>query len=355
MATVWRYMARSSLGAIVNAFTSYDMTAYYFSCTDGFEKCLRLLMELVFTPCFTEETVEKELGIIDQEIDMNLDAPDSVIFDELMKGLYGSHPVRVPILGDHDSIRLIGPQDLYAVHRAFYSPGNMLLCVMGDVDPEAVLAQAEAFLGSSRPPVGQKLPWPEEPEGRVLEHTTRTMDVAMPTFSMAVKFPWAGTGEKGVVQELAADLAAEALFGESSELYLRLYGEGLIDSSFGGGFETLEGCAMLLCSGDSRDPFAVRDRVQQQVARLAREGIPEDYFRSIRRSALGRRIRGLDSFDSTVFRLCAYALTDFPYLRFPEVYRALTAEDLRPIFARVADPELCCISIIYPNSKEEAI
>ena len=343
----------AELGAIVNAFTSYDMTAYYFSCTESFEKCLQLLLELVYTPYFTEESVLKEQGIIDQEIGMNLDAPDSVVFDELMVSLFQSHPIRVPILGTKETIRQITPQMLYDIHRAFYAPGNMWLCVTGDVDPEEVAAQADRFLGPDRREPGVKAPYPPEPDTRARETVRSSMEVAMPNFSMGIKFPFPGTGPEGIRREMAAEIATEALFGESSELYLKLYDEGLIDSSFGGGFETVDGCAMLLCSGDSNAPIAVRDAVIAQAARLAREGIPEEYFRRLLRSAMGRRIRGLDSFDSTVFRLCAYAMTDFDYLTFPEVFQKLTREDLTPIFTRAADPEHCAISIIDPITKED--
>ena len=197
------------------------------------------------------------------------------------------------------------------------------------------------------------MPFPPEPETRQREIARQAMEVAMPNFSMGIKFPFPGKGADGVRQELAAEIAAEALLGESSELYLRLYDQGLIDSSFGGGFETIDGCAMLLCSGDSDHPIQVRDAVIAQAGKLAREGIDEDYFRRILRSALGRRIRGLDSFDSTVFRLCAYAMTDFDYLEFPELFRSLSRQDLPPIFDRASRPENCAISIIDPISKED--
>ena len=102
----------AAMGAMTNAFTSYDMTAYYFSTTENFDDCLHLLLEFVSTPYFTEESVEKERGIIDQEIGMNEDAPDSVIFENLMQGLYENHPIRVPILGDSETIRQITPEVL---------------------------------------------------------------------------------------------------------------------------------------------------------------------------------------------------------------------------------------------------
>ena len=138
----------AALGAGTNAFTSYDMTAYYITCTENFEPALRLLLEFVSTPYFTEESVQKEIGIIDQEIGMNEDAPETKSFEWLMQNMYRNHPIRVPILGTCESIREITPQMLYDCHRAFYTPGNMILCVVGDVDPDRIAEIAEEMLGT---------------------------------------------------------------------------------------------------------------------------------------------------------------------------------------------------------------
>lgn len=343
----------AGLGASVNAFTSYDMTAYYFSCTQEFDRCLRLLLEFVSTPYFTQESVERERGIIDQEIGMNLDAPDSVIFDNLMAALYENHPARMPILGTRESIREITPEILELCHRAFYHPGNMLLCVIADVDPEEVKTAAMEVLGSEKRPMGEKqADWPEEMTP-VLPETVCAMEVAMPTFSLAFKCEPTGMGSQAIRREMVADLAAEALFGESSELYLRLYEQGLIDSSFGGGFETMEGCAMLCVSGDSEDPLAVRDAIIAQAEKLIREGIGQEEFLRLKRSALGRRIRGLDSLDGTCFRVCAYHFACFDYFRFPEIYREIQRQDILEFLSRVVRRERCAISIIDPLDTEE--
>ena len=338
----------AAMGAMTNALTSYDLTAYYFSCTENFENCLKLLLEFVSTPYFTEESVEKERGIIDQEIGMNLDSPDSMIFDNLMEALYHQHPIRVPILGTRESIREITPEVLHACHRAFYAPSNMLLCVIGDVDPDAVLSIARNQLGTEEKPAGVKMrPW-QEPMTCVKPEVSDNMEVAMPMFDLAFKCEPVGTGTSAIRTEMVADLAAEALFGESSELYLKLYEEGLIDSSFGGGFETIDGCAMLMCSGDSENAPAVREAILAQAAKIAAEGIPEDGFLRMKRSALGRRIRGLDSFDSTCFRVCAYHFSDFDYFRFPEVYRSIEATEICGFLNRVVNRERCSLSIINP-------
>ena len=343
----------AALGATVNAFTSYDMTAYYFTCTQEFDRCLRLLLEFVSTPYFTSESVERERGIIDQEIGMNLDAPDSVIFDSLMAAMYENHPIRIPILGTRDSIREITPATLELCHRAFYTPGNMLLCVIGDVDPEAVKQAALEVLGAEKRPMGAKQNhWPEEMTP-VLPETACAMEVAMPTFSLAFKCEPVGMGSQAIRQEMVADLAAEVLFGESSALYLSLYEQGLIDSSFGGGFETLEGCAMLCASGDSDDPYAVRDAILRQAEQLVETGIGQEEFLRLKRSALGRRIRGLDSLDGTCFRVCAYHFSEFDYFRFPEIYRDIQKEEILCFLSRVVRRERCAISVIKPLEEEE--
>ncbi len=344
----------AALGATVNAFTSYDMTAYYFTCTQEFDRCLRLLLEFVSTPYFTSESVERERGIIDQEIGMNLDAPDSVIFDSLMAAMYENHPIRIPILGTRDSIREITPETLELCHRAFYTPGNMLLCVIGDVDPEAVKQAALEVLGAEKRPMGAKQNhWPEEMTP-VLPQTACAMEVAMPTFSLAFKCEPVGMGSQAIRQEMVADLAAEVLFGESSALYLSLYEQGLIDSSFGGGFETLEGCAMLCASGDSDDPYAVRDAILRQAEQLVETGIGQEEFLRLKRSALGRRIRGLDSLDGTCFRVCAYHFSEFDYFRFPEIYRDIQKEEILCFLSRVVRRERCAISVIKPLEEEES-
>ena len=338
----------AGLGANVNAFTSYDMTAYYFSCTENFEKCLRLLLEFVSTPYFTEETVEKERGIIDQEIGMNMDAPDSRIFELLTEGMYRVHPIRVPILGTSESIREITPELLHLCHRAFYVPSNMVLCVVGDVEPEAVADLASEVLPKEYQKPGRKLKnWQEEITCPIPSQTI-AMEVAMPTFQLGFKCQPTGTGEKAIRREVIGDLAAEALFGEASELYLRLYEQGVIDASFGGGFETVDGCAMLTCGGDSENPEAVRTAILEQAKKLAIEGVESAAFLRMKRSAMGRRVRDLDSFDSTCFRVCAYHLADFDYFEFPRVYESIRDEEIRAFLAETVTESCCALSVIRP-------
>ncbi len=343
----------AAMGASPNAFTSYDMTAYYFSCTENFDDCLRLLLEFVSTPYFTEESVQKEQGIIGQEIDMNADSADTRIFENLMGAMYQNHPIRVPILGTRKTISQITPQTLNLCHKAFYRPENMLLCVVGDVDPQTVCSIASQTLPKTQPvTVRCKKSW-QEHMSCPSAYAADSMEIAMPTFQLGFKCAPLTQGEEAVLAETVADLAAELLFGESSELYLQLYEQGLIDASFGGGFETTEGMAMLTCFGDSDDPEAIRDAILHQAKKLAEEGVSQEAFLAIKRSALGRRIRDLDSFDSVAFRTCAYYFSKFDYFRFPAIYRQVHLQQVLAFIKENVTAERASLSVIFPTRQEE--
>ena len=339
----------AALGASPNAFTSYATTAYYFSCTDNFTPALRLLLEFVSTPWFTDESVEKERGIIEQEILMYADSADSVVMEEMNRGLYRNHPIRVPIAGTVESIQEITAQTLYDCHRAFYHPANMVLCVVGDVDPGEVAAIAEELLPKERRSVAVPDFGDPEPETAVTAVLRREMDVAMTTFQLAFKCPPPPGGRESARQELIAELAAEMLFGQSSQLYQWLYEDGLIDSSFGGGEEYTAGTAMLTCGGDSRDPEEVRNCILNEAKFLAENGLDRGAFERLKRSFLGMRFKDLTSFDSTCYRLVAYGLEGHDYFDFPALFEEVTVEEVRRFIADNVRPEKCSLSIIDPR------
>ena len=340
----------AALGAYPNAFTGYDMTAYYFSCTGNFDACLRLLLEFVSTGYFTEESVQKEQGIIGQEIGMSRDNPDHRIFELLMENMYPNHPIRTPILGSRETIGKLTPEMLTACHRAFYRPDNMLLCVVGDVDPDRVAAIAGEMLPQKAADTMTRTEHWEESMTPIKPLAVESMEVAMPMFQLGFKCEDAGKGPAAIRQEAIGDLACEALFGESSALYMRLYEEGIIDGSFGGGFETVDGMALLTASGDSDHPEAVKEAILQEAARLAAEGLMEADFLRMKRSALGRRLRDLDSFDSTCFRVCAYHFSGYDYFRFPEIYETITQADILEFLQRVVTRDRCCMAIIQKEA-----
>lgn len=278
---------------------------------------------------------------------MNADDPGNQVFEQLTSAMF-AHPIRQPILGTCEDIREITPELLHICHRAFYSPGNMILCVVGDVDPDQIAATALEVLGSEERPIGEKAPFPSESMAVRGSCAAKEMDVAMPLFNLGFKCEPLGKGEDAIAQEIIGDLAAEVLFGEASTLYLNMYDQGIIDSSFGGGFETIDGMAMLLCSGDSYDADKVRESIVLQAKEIAREGIDPSVFLRMKRSAFGRRVRDLDSFDSTCFRLCAYKLSDFDYFEFPRVYESVEVGEVQEFLRRVVRRERCVRGVVNP-------
>lgn len=338
-------------GASPNAFTSYSMTAYYFDCTEQFFDNLRLLIEFVSVPYYTPESVEKERGIIEQEIRMYEDSAESKVYENLFAALYAHHPIRVPIAGTVESIQAITAQTLNDCHRAFYDPSNMMLCVVGDVDPAEVIRIAKELLPEVPGGVSDRSYGEPEALAPAQPRCTATMEIAMPTFAVGFKCLPPEHGLAAMRQEFIGDLASEVLMGESSELYQRLYEDGLIDSGFSCGYEGVPGAAMLTAGGDSRDPDAVCSAIVAQAQKLFAEGVDGALFERLKKSALGRRLRALDSFESICYRQCAYYFDGCDYFRFPEIYADITGEDVLSFLRGAVRPEQMAISVIYPKGE----
>lgn len=339
----------SKYGGSPNAFTSYDITAYYVQCTDHFQENLDLLLRYVTTPYFTEESVEKERGIIAQEIRMYEDSADSVVFENLFSAVYAHHPIRNNIAGTVESIGRITSQTLYDCYHGFYTPENMMLCVVGDVDPEQVFAMAEQIVPNGDGVLSVRnygLPETMAPAQRRVE---RSMEVAMPMFAIGFKTEPAEHGTDSMRQEIIGDLAAEILVGESSPLYSRLYEENLIDSGFSCGYEGLNGVGMLTASGDSRDPDSVFAAILKEADRISQNGVDEELFLRLKRSALGRRMRDLDGFESICYRTCAYEFEGMDYFAFPEIFRSVTQEQVAAFLSRTVRDERAAISLVWSN------
>lgn len=343
----------SQTGASPNAFTSYNITAYHFSCTSMFEENFRTLLQFVSQGYFTQESVEKERGIIAQEIKMYADNPASRVDENLFCAMYRNHPIRVPVAGTVESIQDITAQTLIDCHRAFYDPSNMVLCVVGDVDPRQIHDIALELLpkvpgGASERDYGEK-----EPAAPNQHTITQEMEVSMPMFSVGFKGAEVPKGPQRLRQEIIGDLAGEILCGESSRLYQEMYESGLIDPGFGVSYSLVRELSMLCLGGDSENPQAVLDAVLQEAQRVVKEGVDEELFLRLKRSAVGRRIRGLDSFEGLCYRLALSDFDGYDYFTFPALYESITAEDVRQLIAREITPEQAVLSVILPKNREE--
>ena len=342
----------SSNGADPNAFTSSDMTCYYFQCTEGFEENLRMLLHFVSTPYFTDETVQKEQGIIAQEIRMGEDNPGMVVYYRLLEMLYAHHPVRDRVAGSVESIAEITAQTLYDCHRVFYAPSNMVLCVEGDVDPEAVVRIAEEVLPREKAPV-PKADFGER-EGLLPAETRRTleMEVSAPQFLIGVKLARPESGPAFQRENIVAALAMRMLCGSSSPFFARLYAEGLLNMDFDYEIDSPAGTFMVIVGGESRDPEKLLDEFQKEAQRVTAEGFDEAYFTRSRRASLGARLRALEDFDSVCVALASGVLEGYCALDSFALLESVTVEDCRRFVAENLTPERMALSVIRPKVRE---
>lgn len=336
----------TSNGADPNAFTSAGQTCYFFECTDRFAENLKLLLHLVATPYFTEETVQKEQGIIAQEIQESEDDPDSALYYALLRQLYASHPIRDQVVGTAESIRAITAQTLRDCYRAFYTPGNLCLCVAGDVDPEEICRIAREALpreGGSIPAVDFG---PAEDLLPVQRLAKRTMDVSAPQFLIGAKLRPAPGGEAALRQRLVASLSLRLLVGASSDFYTRLYAQGLLDRDFDAELEYAAGTGTLLLGGESADPEAVLRALTEELQRVGREGLDQGRFERARRASLGARLRALEDFESVCLALAEGAFEGFCPLDAAELLQSIHRGECEDFLRQALPPERLALSIL---------
>ena len=335
-------------GVDPNAFTSASMTGYYFDGVRGFEENLRTLLSFVSVPWFTPESVAKEQGIIAQEIRMCEDDPNDEAYYGLLEAMYVSHPVRNRVAGTVESISCITADTLYQCHRAFYRPGNMVLCAAGNIDPQRVADIAQEVLpGAPAPAVAVDHGRPEPVQ--VGKHDTRkTMAVSMPLFALGFKGTPA-VGAEGLRQRLVAELTCDMLFSPSAPLYSRLYEQGLINSSFGSFYSSGPGCAFVVAEGESRDPERVRGEVLKEAIRLGREGIDPALWDRLKRAAYGTMVRHLNSMEDTCVELAEAHFNREDYLSFPQVFQSIERADGEALLREWCVEERTALSVILPE------
>lgn len=337
-------------GAVENAFTANDMTAYYFECTEKFCDSLRILLNFVSVPYFTQESVDKEQGIIAQEIRMSDDDPEWRNYLNIIQCLYARHPMRTPVVGTVESIAHITPQTLYDCHKAFYTPSNMVLICIGSMELDEVCAIAQEILPAEN---GEKV---ERDYGEIEDLTPATremeteMEVSMPMFVTGYKCAVPESGKAFLRENIIGNMACDVLFGDSSPLYNRLYEEGHINGSLGGSFDVIPGAAFLYVGGDAKDPHYVSGEITREALRLAKDGIDEEFYQQIRRATYGQMLRSLNSFEDIAISMADGHFRGFDYYSFPEIFDRVTKADIEEFLRCNIIPEHCAISIIYPSA-----
>ena len=336
-------------GAEPNAFTSNAITCYYFDATEKFYESLEILLSFVSVPYFTDESVQKEQGIIAQEIGMIEDNPEWQVYKQLMQALYHTSPARTPVAGSVESISHITAQTLYDCHKAFYTPANMCLVVVGDVKPERIIASANQILPAKSGPLIRR-DYGAEEELTAAEHfVSAAMEVSMPTFLVGFKCPPQHGGEQQHRFTAIGELACDVLMGESSPLYARLYAEGLINGSFGAAFDLLPGASYVYAGGDSKDPQAVAEAILAEAQRLVSQGVDGDYYRRVVNANFGAALKALNSFESIAVSMAEGCFQGYDPYHFPEVYDSITVEDVLDFLRQNMTRDHMALSVITPK------
>ena len=331
-------------GASANAFTSFDKTCYLFQCSDRFADSLKILLDFVTHPYFTKETVEKEQGIIGQEITMYYDVPGWMSTFNLLRCLYKNHPVRIDIAGTVESISQITDKLLYDCYHTFYNLNNMALAVVGNVTPEEVIKVCDEMLKKSEDVTIERV-FDEEPRDIVKSYEEYHIAVSMPVFSFGYKEA-CKTPQRTVQETVEMEILLEILAGETSNLYSSLFEKGLINSTFSKEYFTGNGYEAVIFEGESTDAKAVAQAIKEEVARLRKEGISDQAFESARRSLYGRGIMSYNVTDDVANAVIGCYFAGYSIFDPLEVYKNVKKEDVEKLLSEKLDEKYSALSVV---------
>lgn len=340
----------SKYGGNANAFTSFNMTAYLFSSTSNFEENLATLLDYVQSPYYTDETVQKEQGIIGQEIRMYDDNPGWKLFFNYINCLYKVHPVKKEIAGTVESISHITADYLYKCYNTFYNLSNMSLVIVGNVDVDSAVKVIEDGIKNNEPfnePI--KKVYPDEPKEIAAPYAERRMAVASPMFMMGWKDNDVNkTGAELLKKNLEITILLRMLFGKSSEIYKKLYDLNLINSTFSLDYTMQPDYGFSSLDGESKDPKKVYDIIMDEIERVRKEGLSEEDFNRTKKVMWGSYIRSHNDIEEYATTYMQLLFMGIDYFEYYDVYKKLTFEDIKKRFDEHFRKEYSALSVVYP-------
>ena len=280
----------TSLGVNANAYTTNDHTAYLYECTDNFYEALDEFMDYIQHPYFTDENVEKEKGIIGQEISMYDDYPEWKVYLNALEAMYHNNPIKLDITGTVETISKIDKDILYKCYNTFYTPSNMAMVVCGDFDPNMLIQEIKKRLITSENKGDIKRIYPDEPENIVKSKVVQNMEVSRPLYTIGIKcktMDFSELPDKVVRKHIAIQILMNIIFGESSSLYKKLYDSGNISYAPNMDFEFSKKYAHILITGQANDPDILYEEFKKRVNELKTNGIKEENFNRIKKMIYG--------------------------------------------------------------------
>lgn len=276
-----------ALGLDANAYTTNDHTAYLFECTDHFYEGLDELMDYVQNPYFTDQNVEKEKGIIGQEIGMYDDDPGWQLYINAMDCLYEKNPIKVDTAGTVETISGINPEMLYKCYNTFYHPSNMVLTVVGDFEPETILAEIKKRLKDNEARGEITRIYPEEKLEINKKYVEKEMEVSLPLFMIGFKDNIKDKYNEVVKRHIAIEIILNMLIGKSSNLYNELYKEGYLLSQPDLEYEFGNEYSHVLIGGQSKNPQKVYEKIAEKIQEMKNNDINVQEFERIKKKIYG--------------------------------------------------------------------
>ncbi len=345
------FLRFSKLGASANAFTSNDVTAYLFTATENYYESLEELVSFVSDPYFTKATVEKEMGIIEQELRMYEDNPHRALYENMLLCLYENHPVRISVGGTVETIREITPEILYNCYDTFYNPCNMMLIVSGDVDENKVFEIVDKTLPYRDKVQVEKAEYDEKREVSE-KRREKAFPVSLPLFCIGVKDPdLKGEGRDIMKREFEHTLLLEILFGHGSEFYESLYTKGLINHKFDASYQVSKSFSHTVISGESRDVDAVLLAVERELEayRTGEKTISAEDFERAQALTWGMCVQVWNSTTDIGDAFLDYELLNADVLDLDTVLYSITPDDLVKRLEKSYAPDLIAMSVVVPK------
>ncbi|MGG6311186.1 EF-P 5-aminopentanol modification-associated protein YfmH [Paenibacillus macerans] len=339
----------ASQGASANAFTSFDQTVYLFSATENIPANLETLINFVQHPYFTDQNVEKEKGIIGQEIGMYRDNPDWRVYFGLIEAMYKVHPVHIDIAGTVESIGTITKETLYTCYNAFYHPSNMLLFVVGGVDPEEVFKLVRNNQAQKEYKAQGAIDRLFEPEPREVSEIRREtrLPVSQPKCLFGFKETRLGlSGAELVRRDLTTKLALDLLFGASTKLYQKLYDMDLISDSFGHEYNSNPHYAFSAIGGDTKDPDRMLAAIKEETEALLASGFHQEDFERARKKKIGGYLRMLNSPENIAHEFTRYRFRGGDLFAVLPLYESLTLDEVNARLREHIDWNQLAVSLV---------
>ena len=332
-------------GAMANAFTTFDRTCYLFSCSDNFDENLDILLDFVQSPYFTKETVEKEQGIIAQEIKMYDDSPSFRVLFNMLSSMYINHSVKIDIAGTVESIAQIDSNLLYECYETFYNPSNMFICIAGNVDTRQVLKKIEESI-KDRGAVAINRESFNEPEYIKQSYVEQKLPVLTPLFCFGYKQKISSPYRR-LKSKVCVELLLEIICGEATPLYRRLMDEGLINDDFDFEYFTGRDYAAVIFSGESSNPKRVAEEIKKEIAHIREHGFDKKLFSAVKCASYGDAVKSFNSTEAIALSFTECAVCDYELFDKLKLLKTVSYDDVLKR-TDVFDDSLSVLSVISP-------